>query len=90
MSIYSAYDLQIAKYFHTGRNSKTRKECQEDIISYLTESEIEVFIPEGELTDKRIEKWYEELWKNEDFQREILEMYEVRIDEHEGPIEEYW
>ena len=87
--MFSAFDLQIGHYFHTGRNSKTEKECRQDILSFLTESEIEVFIPDGDLTKERIEKWYEELWKNDVFQKEILEMYEVEIEEHEEEIEEY-
>lgn len=32
---YSAFDLQTGDYFHTGRNSKSKQECIEDIFEYL-------------------------------------------------------
>lgn len=88
--MFSAFDLQIGHYFHTGRNSRTEEECRQDIISWLTESEISVFIEDDEpLTDERVEQWYADLWKDVDFQKEILEMYEVEIEEHEEPIEDW-
>jgi cytoplasmic iron level regulating protein YaaA (DUF328/UPF0246 family) len=34
---YSAFDLQTGDYFHTGRNSKSKQECIDDIFDWLTE-----------------------------------------------------
>lgn len=67
---YSAFDLQVGDYFHTGRNSKTKKECIEDIFLYLTQNqdsdEEESMFKTKKLSDKL----------------SIVYSYEVRIDEH--------
>lgn len=40
---YSAFDLQNGDYFHTGRNSKSKQECVEDIFDWLmTDSEEDI------------------------------------------------
>lgn len=35
--MYSAYDNQTGDYFHTGRNSLTKQECEDQIITHLIE-----------------------------------------------------
>ena len=68
--MFSAYCLQNHEFFHTGRNSKSKDECEEDIIDFLVEEEPEDFYtPWSELPD----------W-------EILEMFEVKIVEHKEMI----
>lgn len=70
--MFSAYCLQNNDYFHTGRNSSTRQECEEEIVYFLVEGE-----PEDEYTPwSELPNW------------EILEMFEVNIVEHQEPIPE--
>ena len=71
--MFSTYDLQCGGYFHTGRNSKTKQECEEDICDFLIEG--------SGLEPEDIEKLKEAGYG------EILERFEVRIDEHKEIIE---
>jgi len=68
---FSAWDLQCHDYFHTGRNSNTLKECQEQICNFLLDGE--------DLTDKYIEKWLEN-------PQDILNTFEVEIHDHEKKL----
>ena len=68
--MFSVYDLQLGQYFHTGRNSNTKKECEIDIVCFLMECEMS-------------EKEIDETINNDEKRLEILDLYEVRIDEHE-------
>ena len=88
--MFSAYDLQLAQYFHTGRNSKTEEECKKDILEFLTENELDWIIDDEwpNINEVRIDKWYEDLWKNTNLQNELLDVFEVSIEEHKEPIEE--
>lgn len=45
---YSAYDLQTGDYFHSGRNSLTKGECENDICEYLKENEL-IIAPRKEI-----------------------------------------
>jgi hypothetical protein len=36
---FSAWDLQCYIYFHRGRNSKTRKECEKAVLDMLIQGE---------------------------------------------------
>lgn len=40
---YHAFDLQAGDLFETGRNSETKQECIDDIISFLVEDKPEEF-----------------------------------------------
>ena len=46
--MFSAYDLQTNDYFHTGRNSNTKEECQEGIINFLLEGEDDALLESAE------------------------------------------
>jgi len=73
--MFSAYDLQCSQYFHTGRNSDTKNQCEIDIVGFLLE---------GEYADDEIDKAI----TSPEERQQILIAYEVRIDEHEEIIDE--
>lgn len=71
---YSAWDKQNNEYFHTGRNSKTKKECQEDISTYLIEGSAE-----DEAEEKHMYEWTF---------KEIESFFEIEIHKHNKKIGE--
>jgi len=73
IKMFSAYDLQCYRYLHIGRNRKSGEECKEEICDFLLEG--------SGLDIEDIEKW------KEAGHDEILECFEVRIDEHKEKIE---
>jgi hypothetical protein len=66
--MYSAFDLKNSRYFCTGRNSKSYRDCFEAIKSIMAPHSL------GD-------------WKKEP-DKELLDFYEVRIDEHEKKIKD--
>jgi len=87
--LFSADDLQCGRYFATGRNSATEEECRKEILEFLLSDSIETeFDYAEEITDEMIDEWFEELWKDEERQKDYLMCYEVEIYEHKEPIEE--
>ncbi len=39
---YSGYDLDVQGYLHTGRNSKTKKQCIENLIDLMSNDNSEI------------------------------------------------
>ena len=74
--MFSAYDLQLNQYFGSGRNSETLEECQEGILTFLLDGE--------EFTDEECE----EIFNSPEKRAQTITDFDVRIDEHEEPIED--
>lgn len=74
MRYYSAYDLQCNCYFGTGRDSKTKKKCLEDIYDYLMSTCDEKYPSPKKMSTKQL----------------LSEVgpYDVRIDMHTTKIGE--
>ena len=71
---YSAWDCQCNQYFHTGRNSTSYQKCFEDIRAWLID---------GSAADSEDE---EKMWKLPP--DELLEMFEVNIQQHSKKLME--
>ena len=75
MTFFSAFDLQCNRYFDSGKNSKTKLECENEVLQMLVDGcgdeQTVIDFENGNVPNS-----------------ELLCVFEVRIDEHETKIEE--
>jgi hypothetical protein len=77
--MFSAFDLQCNEYFHSGRNSKTKKQCMEDVVDMLVNGQDEFTWADFEKSAKK---------DNQTVDEYIIDLFDVRIDQHEERIED--